>query len=117
VESGTAVLALLVALVDDVRAAGRLADAARLGAAPTDVVAALGPLLADEMFARTSLDETALAQGICAWTLLLGAVSSEIFGQLGPLPDAGALFDVLLAAGRTCIITDPGEQGSPALGH
>ena len=106
-EAGTAVLALLVALVDDVRAAGRLPDSTRLGLVDAHVVAALGPFLADDMFTGTSLDAAALAQGICAWTLLLGAVTSEVFGQLGPVPDAAALFDVLLAAGRTCFITHP----------
>ena len=49
----------------------------------------------------------AVAQGLCAWTLLLGAVTSEVFGQLGPLPDAEALFAVLLGAGRSAVLADP----------
>ena len=55
----------------------------------------------------SDLDAMAVAQGLCAWTLLHGAVTSEIFGQLGPLPDAEALFVVLLAAGRSALLTDP----------
>jgi hypothetical protein len=56
------------------------------------------------MFASTDLDAVTLAQGMAAWTLLLGAVTSEVFAQLGPLPDGSALFDCLLAASRSCVI-------------
>ena len=106
-EPGTAVLALLVGLVDDARRAGSLADPGRLGLRPSDVDKAVTPLLADPMFAESDVDAMALAQGLCAWTLLLGAVTSEIFGQLGPLPDAEALFAVLLGAGRSAVLADP----------
>ena len=106
-EAGTAVLAILVGLLDDARRAGDLADPGHLGLRADDVEAAVSPLLADPMFAETDLDPMTLAQGLCAWTLLLGAVTSEIFGQLGPLPDAEALFAVLLAAGRSAILADP----------
>ena len=106
-EAGTAVLAILVGLLDDARRAGVLADPGHLELPAADVEAAVSPLLADPMFAETDLDAMALAQGLCAWTLLLGAVSSEIFGQLGPLPDAESLFAVLLAAGRSAILTSP----------
>jgi hypothetical protein len=137
-EPGTAVLALLVALVADARRAGRLADPGHLGlggsaressgtktsAVPAagphseqvhtpDVEAAVGSLLTDPMFAGTDLDPTALAQGLCAWTLLLGAVTSEIFGQLGPIPDPEALFDVLLTAGRSAVIADSETVTAP----
>jgi AcrR family transcriptional regulator len=105
-EAGTAVLALLVGLLDDARGAGALADPVQLGLRSDDVETAVSPLLADPMFADSDLDPMALAQGLCAWTLLLGAVTSEIFGQLGPLPDAEALFAVFLAAGRSAILTD-----------
>ena len=107
VEAGTAVLAILVSLLDDARRAGALADPGHLGLHADDVETAVSPLLADAMFADTDLDPMALAQGLCAWTLLLGAVTSEIFGQLGPLPDAGSLFAVLLAAGRSTFLNDP----------
>ncbi|NUO89967.1 MAG: hypothetical protein HOQ18_03940 [Dermatophilaceae bacterium] len=45
------------------------------------------------------------AQGIAAWTLLLGAVTSEVYTQLGPLPDTPAVFETLLAASRTLVVT------------
>lgn len=112
-EPGTAVLALLVTLVADARRAGHLADAARLGIAHIDLDAAVGGFLADPMFAGTGLDAAALAQGLCAWTLLLGAVTSEIFGQLGPVADPAALFAVLLSAAGGMILRG-GEAPSSA---
>ncbi|GAA2159367.1 TetR family transcriptional regulator [Humibacillus xanthopallidus] len=125
-EPGTAVLAILVTLVVDTRDAGRLADPDQLGlgvdstatndtrhqavaAGPAvDLDAAVGPFLRDPMFASTGLDPAALAQGLCAWTLLLGAVTSEIFGQLGPVPDPDALFEVLLTAAGSTILSANG---------
>ena len=83
-EAGTAVLALLVSLLDDVRRAGRLAAGDRLGLVDERARAAVGAMLESPMFASTRLDATALVQGIAAWTLLLGAVTSEVFAQLGP---------------------------------
>lgn len=103
-EPGTAVLALLVALLDDVRRADRLADPARLDLREARARAGVGALLEAPMFASTELDAVTLAQGIAAWTLLLGAVTSEVFAQLGPLPNAEALFDCLLAASRRCVL-------------
>ncbi|WP_344061159.1 TetR/AcrR family transcriptional regulator [Terrabacter lapilli] len=107
VESGTAVLALLVRLLADIRAAGRLADAGHLGVDPDAAAAGAGPLLQDAMFDETGLDAATLAQGVAAWTLLLGGVTSEVFAQLGPLPDGAALFECLLGVSRRCIIAPP----------
>lgn len=98
-QAGTAVLAVLLRLLDDVQRAGRLATppAALDGSLTT---AAVGPMLTEEFFAGTVIDATALAQGLAAWTLLLGAVTSEVFEQLGPLPDAEAFFGCLLVSAR-----------------
>ncbi len=101
-------LALLVSLIEDVRRAGRLADQERLGVIPWRAEAGVGELLESSMFASTHLDAVTLTQGIAAWTLLLGAVTSEVFAQLGPLPDGEALFDCLLAVSRRCVIRPPG---------
>ena len=103
-EAGTAVLALLVTLLDDVRRGGRLAAGDRLGLVDERACAAVGAMLETPMFASTRLDATCLVQGIAAWTLLLGAVTSEVFAQLGPVPDGEALFDSLLAVSRRCVI-------------
>ena len=91
-------------LLDDVRRAGRLADGDRLGLVDARARAAVGAMLETPMFASTRLDATSLVQGIAAWTLLLGAVTSEVFAQLGPVPDGEALFDSLLAVSRRCVI-------------
>ena len=104
-EPGTAVMALLVTLLEDARRAGRVPHASSLGIPTAEAVAALAPLLEDPMFAGTAIPPAMLAQGIAAWTLLLGAVTSEVFAQLGPLPDAPALFETLLAASRTLVVT------------
>ena len=58
-------------------------------------------MLDDPMFADADIEPPMLAQGIAAWTLLLGAVTSEVFSQLGPLPDPTALFECLLAVSRS----------------
>ena len=105
-EPGTAVLTLLVTLLEDARRSGRVPVAATLGIPATEAAAALGQLLDDPMFTGTAIEPTMLAQGIAAWTLLLGAVTSEVFAQLGPLPNAPALFETLLAASRTLVVTE-----------
>lgn len=104
-EAGTAVLALLVALVEDARVVGRLAEPADRDVLAAYAGAGVGPMLDDPMFAGTGLDAAATVQGITAWTLLLGAVTSEVFSQLGPVPDGAALFECLLAASRSHILT------------
>lgn len=110
VEVGTAVLALIVRLLHDAGTAGRLVDpkaGARSATPPdagpdepasepadeqADARAALGPLLAEPFFAEVRVEPEVLARGVAAWTLLLGAVTSEVFHQLGELPDVDALF-------------------------
>ena len=108
-EPGTAVLVLLVALLEDVRRAGRLTDPDRLGLVASRARAGVGDLLEAPMFTETQLDAVTLTQGLAAWTLLLGAVTSEVFAQLGPLPDSQALFESLLAASRSCVIDPTGD--------
>lgn len=70
----------------------------------SDAVRALGPMLAEPFFAGVSIGPETLARGLAAWTLLLGAVTSEVFAQLGPLPDAGALFRLHLAVAGSLIL-------------
>lgn len=97
---GTQVLALLVRLLEDARRVGRLRAAVPAPRAD----AAVGPLLRDPIFAGSDLAPEQLAGGIAAWTLLVGAVSSELFGHLGPVPDAEALFDTVLETARTLVL-------------
>ena len=114
--AGTAVLAVLLTLLDDVDRAGRRAPAPGLGHDRDDAEAALAEMLADDFFTGTTIDVTALSQGLAAWTLLLGAVTSEAFGQLGPLPDAEALFRYLLVSARGLFLATGLNPAVPARG-
>jgi AcrR family transcriptional regulator len=108
---GTAVLAILTRLLDDiVRGSGGgspPADPAEQDAARR----AVGDLLATDFFDGTAIEETLLARGLSAWTLLVGAVSSEVFGQLGPIGDPEALFEWHLATARRLFL--PQSPASP----
>ncbi|WP_460629812.1 TetR/AcrR family transcriptional regulator [Intrasporangium mesophilum] len=101
---GTAVLALVTRLLDDIArsSAGPPVDAS----AGEGATAAVGDLLADDFFAGTAIDAVLLARGLSAWTLLIGAVSSEVFGQLGDLGDPEALFEWHLAQARGLVLPD-----------
>ena len=101
---GTAVLALVTRIVDAAARAGRGPSL------PPTLGALAGPgvgaFLDDDFFAGTAIDAGALAQGLSAWTLLLGAVTSEVFDQLGPVADADALFAWHVAVSRRLVVTD-----------
>ncbi|HKX68489.1 MAG TPA: TetR/AcrR family transcriptional regulator [Intrasporangium sp.] len=103
---GTAVQAILIHLLDDVRRAGRMPDPL-----PGDCLAgrAVGDLLADDLFAGLDVDAQVLARGLSAWTLLLGAVTSELFHQLGPVEDPEALFEWHLARARDIFLASGGR--------
>ena len=121
VEAGTEVLGLLLRLLQDAHVHGRLApgDPSSGGdqtdGATSDAAArAIGPmLLTDPFFVDISIGAVTLARGLSAWTLLLGAVTSEVFAQLGPVPDAEALFRLHLDVARSLIIAP--AQSSTAL--
>lgn len=115
---GTAVPGLLVQLMVDAVAGGRV----HMGPTATVVPGVTGVTdspdddsvdparLADRavagfmeegLFAGTGLTSEAVARGLSAWTLLLAAVTAEVFEQLGPIPDAEALFEWQSALART----------------
>ena len=102
---GTAVLVLVTGILDAAVRAGRVprapADAVSLAAS-----GAAAFLLDSEFFAGTAIDAVALAQGLSAWTLLLGAVTSEVFSQLGPVPDPAALFAWHVDVSRRLVVAD-----------
>ena len=100
-EPGTRVQALLVQLLVDARNTGRLAPPERVDPAVRELAErAGGPMLADEFFAGTGLVAPTLMAGLSAWSLLMGTVSSEVFGQLGAetVPDPDAYFAFMLEA-------------------
>ena len=105
---GTAVVALLTRLLDDAQAAGRVAPSTSRDVHHATV--AVGAFLDDAFFAGTNLDPQALARGLSAWTLMLGAVTSEVFRQLGPMPQVAALFDWHLARARDIFLTPRGRE-------
>ena len=61
---------------------------------------AFGTMLADPMFEESPLTAGTLRRGVLAWTLILGAVSTEIFEQLGAdsIADPDAFFDLAVDA-------------------
>jgi AcrR family transcriptional regulator len=96
-EPGTRVQALLVRLLADATRTGAVAPPA-VGMPPADAAArAAGALLDDPFFAGSGLSAQTLMAGLAAWTILLGAVSTEVFHQLGDtVADPDAYFDYLL---------------------
>ena len=65
--------------------------------------AALGKMAADPIVAQFGIDAATLHRGLAAWTLVLGAVTAELFEQLGrdAVPDPELFFELILDdAGR-----------------
>ncbi len=69
------------------------------GQAPTALEQrALGHMAADPLVATYQLDAAALHRGLAAWTLVLGAVTAELFEQFGAdtIPETDSFFELLL---------------------
>jgi AcrR family transcriptional regulator len=78
---GTRVTAHLVDLLGGAPAGLPSGDPAALAGA----AAALRPLVSDDaFFADRAVEPEALVRGLAAWSLVLGALSAELFEQLGP---------------------------------
>ncbi len=101
-DAGTRVARLLIMLgVDAVRAG----TAAHAPFGPADdaldlAERATGTLREDPEQVTGGLPAVPLANGLTAWTMLVGAVSGEVFEQLGgdTIADRGAYFDYQMAA-------------------
>jgi AcrR family transcriptional regulator len=109
-DPGTRVLALLAGLLADASRAGKLARDAftphlteDLGGAAT---AAAGTLLDDPFLAGSGLDADTLMAGLAAWSLVMGTLSAEVFGQLGPdtVADPDAWFEYHLEVARRLVL-------------
>lgn len=107
---GTAVQAILIHLLDDALRAGRVPEQLPVDGLDGLAGRAVGDLLADDLFAGLDVTAQALARGLSAWTLLLGAVTSELFHQLGQVEDAEALFEWHLARARDIFLTSRGQE-------
>jgi AcrR family transcriptional regulator len=107
---GTRVQVLLTRLLADAARTGQLARDGYETHLTEDLApwaqAAVGTLLEDSFFEGTGLDADTVMAGLAAWSLLMGAVSAEVFGQLGTdtVPDPDAYFEYLLEVGRRLVL-------------
>ncbi len=109
-EPGTRVQVLLLGVLTDATASGHLA---RDGftthlteeLAPT-ARAAAGSMLADPFFTGAGVDAETLMTGLAAWSMLMGALSTEVFGQLGEgtVADRDAYFDYMVQVGQRLVL-------------
>ena len=108
VEAGTAVLAILVSLLDDARRAGALADPGHLGLHADDVETAVGPLLADADVRRHQTSTRwpwprDCAPGPCCW--VPSRVRSSVSSGRSPTP--GRSSPCSWPPGRSTFLNDP----------
>ena len=108
-EPGTRVQVLLVRLLADATRAGRLADR---DAGDTDAEVrqladrAVGAMVQTEFFEGSGVDAPTLMAGLAAWSLVMGALSTEVFGQLGPdsVTDRDAYFAAMVRISRLLVL-------------
>jgi AcrR family transcriptional regulator len=107
---GTRIFALLVRLLADATRSGELARddfAPHLTEDLGPVArAATGTLLDDPFLAEAGLDPDTVMAGLAAWSLVMGALSAEVFGQLGrdTVTDPAAWFDYHLEVARRLVL-------------
>jgi AcrR family transcriptional regulator len=107
-EPGTRVLALVLRLLDDAARTGRLATAPTDGPPPAGARASAEQMLADPFFEGSGIDADALLAGMAAWSLVMGTLSAEVFGQLGrqTVADPQAWFDHMVGVAGRLVLTD-----------
>lgn len=107
-EPGTRVLALVLRLLDDAARTGRLAPAPTDGPPPAGARASAEQMLADPFFEGSGIDADALLAGMAAWSLVMGTLSAEVFGQLGrqTVADPQAWFDHMVGVAGRLVLTD-----------
>jgi AcrR family transcriptional regulator len=109
-EPGTRVVVLLTALLTDASRTGQLARDAYEPHLTEDLGplarAAAGRMLDDDFFRNAEVDADTVMSGLAAWSLLMGAVSAEVFGQLGAdtIAEPDAYFEYLLEVGRRLVL-------------
>jgi AcrR family transcriptional regulator len=107
---GTRVLQVLLALLADATRTGELARDGFTTHLTEDLTpaaqAAVGTTLDDAFFAGSGIDADTLMAGLAAWSLLMGTISAEVFGQLGAdtLTDPDASFGYLLEVARRLVL-------------
>lgn len=111
-EPGTRVTNLLVRLLVDASAQGRLARDAFTPHLTEDLGpqarAAARALVQEPTFAGSGLDEETIMAGLAAWLLLVGAVNSEVFGYLGDdtFPQPELPFAYFLEVSRRLVLRE-----------
>ena len=107
-EPGTRVLALVLRLLDDAARTGRLAPAPTDGPPPAGARASAEQMLADPFFEGSGIDADALLAGMAAWSLVMGTLSAEVFGQLGrqTVADPQAWFDHMVGVAGRLVLAD-----------
>ena len=112
---GTRVQVLLVRLLADATRSGRLAPSPVDGVAGAqgDAAAArdlaeraVGAMVQTEFFAGSGVDAVTLMTGLAAWSLVMGTLSTEVFGQLGPdsVTDRDAYFASMVRVARLLVL-------------
>lgn len=81
-EPGTRVMLRLVELVDDAIGAGEVPLGGGSVPLPRPLAKDLAAIRGE--FGASRVDDAVLARGLFLWTSLVGLVSAEVFGQLGP---------------------------------
>ncbi|MFC8502094.1 TetR/AcrR family transcriptional regulator [Pedococcus sp. NPDC057267] len=107
-EPGTRVLALVLRLLDDAARSGRLVPSRVGQPSPDGARASAQRMLADPFFEGSSIDADALLAGMAAWSMVMGTLSAEVFGQLGPqtVADPQAWFDHMVGVAGRLVLAD-----------
>ena len=65
-------------------------------------------MLADPFFEGSSIDADALLAGMAAWSMVMGTLSAEVFGQLGPqtVADPQSWFDHMVGVAGRLVLAD-----------
>lgn len=111
---GTRVQLLLIGVLADAVQAGRAAPADHRPAPSLPALSTARSILAELGRTEDEVPADLLLAGITTWTLLVAAVTSEVFQYNGPDPDlAAGLFEYALAAGARLVFSDemPGTRG------
>jgi AcrR family transcriptional regulator len=107
---GIRVLILLAQLLADATRTGQLARDGYETHLTEDLdplaQAAVGTMLEDPFFEGSHLDAATLMAGLAAWSLLMGALSAEVFGQLGAdtVAEPASYFEYVLEVGRRLVL-------------
>lgn len=111
---GIRVQLVLIGVLEDAARSQRTAPPERRPTPSARALAAARSALEELGRTGTAITAEVMLAGITAWTLLIAAVTSEVFQYNGPDPElAVCLFDYALVAGARLVLADelPGTEG------